>query len=373
MFGRSGNQVGETRADIPIRLDVEVPRRRPVTIKQVADLAGVSQMTVSRVFNHPDAVKQDTRVRVEKAVKTLNYRPNLMARNLAGGNSQLLGLPFHGVNSAYMTKLLVEAIRICRERGHHLLVEDITETGDGNLDGEDVLKRLKSLSLDGLIIPPHLARDNDFIGQLALQTYNSVILGAGTNVETNLAKVSSDDRGGSRKITRYLIERGHTHIGFIGGLSDSPAGRARKLGFELALTDFDIAPDPALMLRGDYSIQSGMYAGEKLLSLKIPPTAVVCANDDMAAGLMMSAIKRGIKLPDELSVVGYDNTSIAVQAWPGITTVQQPIRRMTELTIDYLTNGEFPTDMPHTKQISETHIEVYDMQIVERESVARLS
>lgn len=373
MSDRSGTQVGETREDIPSRSDIHVPQRRAVTIKQVADLAGVSQMTVSRVFNHPDAVKQDTRVRVEKAVKTLNYRPNLMARNLAGGNSQLLGLPFHGVNSAYITKVLIAALGICRERGHHLVVEDITETEDGKTDSEDILKRLKSLSLDGLIVPPHLARNNVVMNQLALQPYMSVLLGAGANVETDIAKVSSDDRGGSRKVTRYLIEKGHTHIGFIGGPADYPAGRARKLGLELALTDFDIAPDPALMLRGDYSIQSGMIAGEKLLSLKVPPTAVVCANDDMAAGLMMSALRRGIKLPDELSIVGYGDTTIAIQAWPNITTVRQPIKLMTQLSIGYLTEGEFPSDVPLTKRISDNHIEVSEVEIVERESVARLS
>ena len=131
-------------------------KRQPITIKEVAEEAGVSQMTVSRVLNKQKLVKESTRLRVEAAIAALNYRPNLMARGLAGGKSKLIGLAYYNPSPSYLSALLVSALKECRDLGHHLVIEDLSDI-EGVLDNSVIVKRLSSIRLDGLILAPPLS------------------------------------------------------------------------------------------------------------------------------------------------------------------------------------------------------------------------
>ena len=349
-----------------------VPRRRAITIKDVAELAGVSQMTVSRVLNLSASVKPDTRERVQSAIAELNYRPNPMARNLARGQALLLGLLYHNSSSAYLSELLVSALRTSRQLGHHLVVEDMEELENGALDGETAAARLNFLSLDGLIIPPLRAEQASLVDDLVKLNTRIVILGDMDGVP-DICRISFDDRGGARSLAKYLIDKGHRRIGFVSGPDTCPAARARKMGFDLALTDHDLPLMPELLRAGDYTLRSGVRAAEQLLDLDEPPTAIFCANDDMAAGVMAVAHRRGVKIPDQLSVTGFDDTSIAPVAFPGLTTIHQPISLMARLAVKALSDIEIRDDDENVRRLSEHHIQVTKIEIVERNTVADLT
>ena len=346
-----------------------VPKRRAITIKDVADLAGVSQMTVSRVLNLSASVKPDTRERVQAAIAELNYRPNPMARSLARGQSLLLGLLYHNTSSAYLSQLLVSALRTSRQLGHHLVVEDIDELPDGTFDGETTTTRLNVLSLDGLIVPPLQTQQAGLIDHLSKLNTKLVMLGD-MDGSPDISRVSFDDRGGARAMTRYLIEKGHKRIAFMSGPASCSASRARKMGFDLALTDHDLPLMPELYIEGDYSLLSGAQLANNLLDLDDPPTAIFCANDDMATGVMATANRRGLVVPDDLSVTGFDDSEISWIAFPGLTTVRQPISLMANLAVKLISNVEIREDDPAVRFLSDKHLQVQTIEIVERSTVA---
>lgn len=296
-------------------------RSRSITIKEVAELAEVSQMTVSRVLNQSDAVREETRKRVQDAIRQLNYRPNLMARNLARGKSLLLGVLYQNSSSAYLGEMMVTALKTCRQEGHHLVLEDMPQSEDGSIQPQAIADRLALVGLDGLIVTPLLARTSELIDTLAEQIPQMVVLGT-NNLNSGITRISFDDFSGAKKLTEALINKGHKRIAFLSGHADCPASIARRDGFEAAMADAGLKMTSDLMIEGEYNLETGMAAGDKLLSQSKRPTAVFCANDDMAAGVQLAAHRKGLKLPDDLSVAGFDDTAIANLVWPQITTVR---------------------------------------------------
>ena len=346
-----------------------MPKRRAITIKDVADLAGVSQMTVSRVLNLSASVKPDTRERVQAAIAELNYRPNPMARSLARGQSLLLGMLYHSTSSSYLSELLVSALRTSRQLGHHLVLEDIDEQPDGTFDGETTVTRLNMLSLDGLIIPPLQVQQAGLIDHLIKLNTKLVLLGELDDLP-DINRISFDNRAGARAMAHYLIERGHKRIAFMSGPASCPVSRARKMGFDLALTDHDLPLMPELCIEGDYSLLSGARLANDLLDLDDPPTAIFCANDDMATGVMATANRRGLVVPDDLSVAGFNDSEISRLAFPGLTTVRQPISLMANLAVKLISNVEIREDDPAVRSLTDKHIQVRTIEIVERNTVA---
>ena len=328
-------------------------------------------MTVSRVLNYSSAVKPATRERVQSAIDELNYRPNVMARSLARRQSLLIGLLYHNASSAYLSELLVSTLKYSRELGHHLMIEDLPETDDGTFDSDLIISRLQNLGLDGIILPPLLSRNEGLVGVLSELNSRLVVLGQ-LEGAPQIARVSFDDRGSARAMTRYLIDRGHRRIGFVSGLKDCLAGKARKMGFDLALTDHDIPLNPDLCVEGDYTLRSGVRAAEKLLNMDEPPSAIFCCNDDMAAGVLVAAHRRGMSVPKDISVTGFDDTYISSITWPGFTTIRQPIAQMAELAMTFMSGGEFPEDDDITR-LSDKHVQVNTVEIIERDSVADLT
>jgi len=311
-------------------------KRQPITIKEVAEKAGVSQMTVSRVLNKQNLVKESTREKVEAAITARNDRPKLMARGLAGGRSKLLGLAYYNPSPSYLSALVVSALKHCRDLGHHLVIEDLSDIEDG-LDTAIILKRLSSIQLDGLILAPPLSGNSKLLELIQDIGIPTVLLGS-TDSRFKQSSVVFDDAAAAYTMTGHLIELGHTRIGFIRGPHELPWSRMRQEGYEKALVDNGIEIDKALIVEGDFTFRSGMHGGDALLGIQDRPTAIFASNDDMAAGVIAAAQRRAIQIPKELSVVGFDDTAIAAAIWPRLTTVRQPIAEMAQASVDIISN-----------------------------------
>ena len=338
-------------------------KRQPITIKEVAEKAGVSQMTVSRVLNKQKLVKESTRERVEAAIAALNYRPNLMARGLAGGKSKLIGLAYYNPSPSYLSALLVSALKHCRDLGHHLVIEDLSDIED-DLDTSSIVKRLSTIRLDGLILTPPLSGNSALLKLIHELGIPTVLLG-NTNPGASQSSVVFDDMAAAYTMTEHLIRRSHRRIGFIRGPLEHPSSRQRQEGYEKALADHGIAPDKSLIYEGDYTFRSGMASGDQLLDNAEPPTAIFASNDDMAAGVIAAAQRRSLQIPAQLSVVGFDDTAIAAAIWPRLTTVRQPIAEMAEASVDII------SDITSADWNGEAVDEVNtNIQIIERESLA---
>ena len=264
--------------------------------------------------------------------------------------------------------MMATALRKCREGGHNLSLEDMASH---KMDGRAIADHLANSGLDGLIISPMRSLKSDLLTAISDNVPRMVMLGA-RQADEGFARVSFDERAGAKKLTGTLIALGHKRIGFISGEGDCASAKARREGFVEALEDANLPVDESLIVSGEYTVETGMSAGMHLLDLKTPPSAIFCANDDMAAGVILAAHRKGMSLPEDLSVVGFEDTAIAKLAWPQLTTIRQPIARMTEIAVDYLSKGQFPSDLPNTRMLDDTHLQITDMELIERKSVASL-
>lgn len=337
-------------------------RRGQATLREVADRAGVSQMTVSRVLNTPDLVRHETRARVHEAMDALSYRPNLMARSLAGGSSLFLGLVCDNPSNSYLAELLIGALGACRGAGHHLVIEEVTDAEAG--DPQGVARRLRQGGLDGVVLAAPRSDDPELAEALRRLGVPFVLISPGHAAAGSLS-VAIDDEVGARAVTRHLIEAGHRRIGFIQGPSGQTASAARRRGYEAALAEAGVAADGSLVAGGDFTYESGVKAAETLMDLASRPTAMFASNDDMAAGAIAAAGRRGLRVPDDLSVAGFDDTQVARTIFPALTTIHQPIREMAVEAVAMLAEACAAAVPPAPRR------HLADVRLVARESVGR--
>ena len=309
-------------------------KRQNATIKAVAELANVSQMTVSRVLNDQDTVRDSTRKRVQTAMRELNYRPNIMARNLAGRSGLFIGLIYRNPSYGYLSEFLMGALNACRELGHYLIVEEPL-VDDNMVDLDLIEKRFLDTSVQALIVIPPLSDDPKLIETLQSIGIPFVCVSPNPDLEIGLS-VGMDDRDAAEDMTEYLLSMGHRRIALITGPRDLVSSELRLNGFKDAMGKHDLEIDPSLLVSGDFTYVSGMQAASELLSSDEPPTAIFACNDDMASGAIAAAHKLGLDVPLDVSVVGFDDTANASAMWPPLTTVRQPIREMAHSAIKSL-------------------------------------
>lgn len=308
-----------------------------VTIIDVAERAGVSFKTVSRVMNREPNVRADTREKVLAAAAELGYRPNIGARSLAGSRSFLIGLLFDNPSEAYVSKLQLGATAQCRERGYHLLIEPL-DSRAADLAAATA-ERLSAISLDGVILTPPICDDAAVLDYLEARGTPYVRVSPERDRD-RAPWVGMDDVAAAAAMTRRLLELGHREIGFIEGDPSHGATGLRRQGHLAALDEAGVAPRPELIRPGRFDFRSGFEAAEALLALDRPPTAIFASNDDMALGATMAAHRRGLDLPAQLSIAGVDDIPAAAAVWPRLTTVRQPIYEMAAAAVDLLTSGE---------------------------------
>jgi LacI family transcriptional regulator len=330
-------------------------------------------MTVSRVLNRRETVKESTRVKVEEAISELNYRPNLLARGLAGGKSFFIGLVFHNPSNTYLGELLVGALQACRDEGHHLVIEDFTAE-DISQHGPAFVERLGGAGLDGVIVAPPISEDDSILDALAAAQIVTVLIAPKDVSKTDIS-VSIDDAKAAEEMTEHVLEHGHRRIGFIRGPDNQSSSRRRFCGFKAAMARHGIAVDEGYVAQGDYTYRSGMLAAEAILALPERPTAIFASNDDMAAGVVASAQRLGIMVPDDLSVVGFDDTMFATAIWPQLTTVRQPIADMAAESVHLLSRHLRAHEPEADSDDAASEMErnaVLDVEIVTRGSLRRI-
>ena len=306
--------------------------RGGVTIEDVAREAGVSAMTVSRVINSEANVRDKTRERVREAIKQLRYSPNLAARSLAAGDATHIGLLYSNPSAAYLSQFLVGALESARKAGSHLVIE-ACETEDEE-EQRQVARLFANAEVEGVILPPPLSESVPILTELAI-TRTPVVTVAMGQVYENALNVRIDDFAAAHEMTDYLLGLGHRRITHIKGHPDHIAAKERERGF-LAAMKAAGAAEYARIEQGFFTFKSGLDAAERALAATDPPTAIFAANDDMAAAVISVAHRRSLRVPADLSVVGFDDTSPATTVWPELTTIRQPVSAMASAALDML-------------------------------------
>ncbi len=292
------------------------------TIKDVAKLAGVSFKTVSRVINNEPSVGQALQEKVWEAVKTLNYQPNLSARHLRGRPSSI-GFIYDNPNSHYVIDIQHGILEECRRQGYELVIHPCDSKSDGIV--EELAAMVRRSQVAGLVLTPPLSETPSIVAALVEQKVKFVRILSGTAAPDALSPcVYIDDHRAALEITQYLIDLGHQHIGFLGGEEAHRSSGERLEGYKAALLHNGLEVEPRLILEGEYSFESGVQRTKQLLRETQQPTAIFACNDEIAAGTLFAARLMGIKVPQELSIVGFEDSPFSRQTWPKLTTAMQP-------------------------------------------------
>ena len=305
----------------------------PVTIKHVAERAQVSPKTVSRVINGEEHVRPEVRERVQRVVAELDYRPNAFARGLSSSRSFLVGLFFDDPASGYAAEVQRGALERCRAFSHHLVIEVVERERPDWLAQID--STLRALKLSGAILTPPVCDWVELLDLFEAHEIPVVRLSPGIMVDRT-PQVRIDDRAAAREMTERLLALGHRDIAFIRGNPTHSASARRWQGFSDATRAAGISVPPRRVLQGDFSFRTGLAAAEATLASEDRPTAIFASNDEMALAVLVVAMRHGIVVPDQLSVVGFDDAPVARMAWPKLTTIHQPNAELATTAVDLL-------------------------------------
>jgi LacI family transcriptional regulator len=312
----------------PDTREIQVRARKSVpTINDVAALAGVSKRTVSRVINKSDKVNERTRLKVQAVIDELNYSPSSQARGLAAKRSFLLGL-IYDLPTLFINDVQKGILSVCHDEGYDIVVHPC-EIGSDQLFS-DVRRFVNRSKVDGVIMLPPVSEIHElgqllddigvphvrFSSELSKQPWRLVV--------TNYVPAVTD-------MTDHLVELGHRNIGFISGPKEHVSSQKRQEAFVHALAAHGLELNEEFVVEGAFTYESGTSAAEKLLSKKERPTAIFAANDEMAFGVMNVANAMHIKVPDDLSIVGFDGTDFATFVIPSLSTICRPTREMASL------------------------------------------
>jgi len=332
------------------------------TINDVAKHAGVSIKTVSRVTNNESSVRQATRDKVMASIASLNYQPNLAARNLATTKSYNIAFIYDNPNAYYIIDMQNGILNECRNQGYELLIHPCNAKSPNIID--ELITMIKQAQIAGIVLTPPFSERPEFIERLTLSNIAFVrILSGSVAPDKRSSCILVDDHKAAYDITQHLVELGHTRIAFLSGGQAHQSTFERLNGYKTALNDNNIALDPSLIIDGEYSFESGVNGANHLLDLDVQPTAIFSCNDEIAAGALFASRLRNIDIPQQLSIVGFENSPFSRQTWPKLTTADQPNQQIAQhatalLIADSKANG------------SAFVSEVFTPQLVTRDSSA---
>jgi LacI family transcriptional regulator len=311
----------------------EAKFRGRATIRDIADLAGVSIATVSRVLNDRPDVAPETRETVMQVVREHGFSTNRGARGLSSGRTGIIGLTLPLVNDAYFGPMLSGAAEALYEADMRIILCPTLHQHDREVS---LLERLMRGTTDGAILMlPEESEDE--LRTLQRQGYPFVVVDPRDRPPDGIPCVSAMHAWGAKQATEHLLGLGHRRIGAIAGSPGWYATEERLAGFRGALAGVGILPDPELIVYSDWRIPRGTEAAEQLLALPDPPTAIFGFNDNVAIGALNAARKRGLEVPRDLSIVGFDDTFQATIVTPTLTTVSQPLAEMGRMGVSLLT------------------------------------
>ncbi|KAF1696219.1 MULTISPECIES: LacI family DNA-binding transcriptional regulator [Pseudoxanthomonas] len=297
---------------------------KAATINDIARLAGVSKKTVSRIINHSPLVRKDTREKVETLMREVGYTPDPLARGLAFRRSFLIGMVYDNPTAQYIVDMQYGALDALRESGFELVVHPCDTRSPGYIDG--VRRFVQQQKLHGVMLIPRASEDQNLADMLAEMScrYTRIVPVGFEDHDGRM--IVTHDRDGAAEAADYLLTLGHRDIALITGPLAYRSAIERTEGFVDALARRGVEIPKARIIEASYTFESGVAAAEKLLAGKKRPTAIFCGNDEMAAGVYKVAMRAGVSIPRDLSVIGYDDSPLASRLWPSLTSVRRHTR-----------------------------------------------
>lgn len=294
-----------------------------ITIKDVAKAAKVSPTAVSRYLNHHISLPAQTAGRINQAVSQLGYYPNQLARNLSRGQSRIIGLVTPDIANPFFAQLASAAAEEAAARGFHIL---LCSTQNDPKREVAYLELLSGRQLDGLVVLTSCAV-NDLLGQHIANRDRVVLIDEDADIQ-DVPKVFVENQQGGYLATEHLIALGHTRVAHIGGPEGLFSAKERFEGYAAALAEHGLTVDPDLVQFGLYTETFGRQATQKLLELPDPPSAIFAASDYVALGTLRCLHDNHLGVPDDISLVGFDDIPLASLLQPPLTTIRQPIERL---------------------------------------------
>jgi len=321
--------------------------RRPgtVSIRDVAKRAGVSIATVSRTVNHISTVNAELARRVWKAIEEVGYLPNTQARALVSGRSRMLGLIVSEITNPFFPELIQEFENLAVAQGYEVLI------GSTNYDPartESLMRRLLQRNVDGVAVMT-FGVEEDLVKKLVEREFPLVFVDAGPDLP-NIRLVQPDYAEGIRQGVQHLAALGHRHIAFISGPLEQRSPKARREAFLKSMSELGLKVPPEHLVEGTHTMEGGIAAMEQLLTLDELPTAVMCSNDMTAIGALHALYRTTHRVPDDISVVGFDDIHLAQFMLPPLTTVQMACHDLATAAVEALRAGIEADHPRHAKK-----------------------
>jgi LacI family transcriptional regulator len=345
-----------------------------LTMTSIAKRAGVSTTTVSRVINNKPDVDENTRSRILKIIEEANYTPNPTFKGISTNKTNLVGLYTNSLDKPWTIEVLKGVTEIVNESSYHLMLFNGNSTSTNEYSNSSrISKQISQIigrgAVDGLVVIQPLT-DKDYLSDLYNEGFPLVLIDDwGYMGDMQVPRIATDNFKGAFEATNYLINLGHTKIGFITGLINVGCSQDRLNGYKAALCEAGLSLDPSLIYQGDFSIESGFMGTQALLGInngKPAFTSLFASSDNMALGAMKALLERGLQVPEDISLVGFDGIPIMEYTNPSITTVRQPMDEMGKLAVEMLIEQIEGKQPPSEKM-------VLSAELVVRNSTRRLN
>lgn len=336
---------------------MEKDKKKPTapTIMDVARESGVSYTTVSRVLNGYEFVKAATRDKVLSTAEKLGYVPNQQARSLAGGRSNLIGILVPTLDNGYIAEIIRGIDEELAISNYNLIL--YTTHRHGGKESNYVATIVNGAADGLLLVVPMLS--STYLDALRQQHFPYVLIDQSDFAEKSPV-VNATNWQGAYDATQYLIELGHRRIGFITGLPELTSAVERLEGYRTALADHQLPIEETLIVEGDFAEQGGYLAAKKLLALPTRPTAIFASNDISAFGAMQALRDHGLRIPEDISLLGFDNIPQASITHPKLTSVHQPLEQMGRMAVRMLLEQIENPDRPPRQLTLATRLIVRD-------------
>ncbi len=341
-----------------------IKRRKAITIRDVAVAAGLSPTAVSRYLNRTMVLPNESASRIEEAIRKLDYQPNGLARNLSRGSSRMIGLVIPEISNPFFASLASAVEDVAFRAGHGVLLCNTRNDPDRELS---YLRLLCTRQIDGIVYLTSHADNPELIAMMARD--ERVVLIDEDVTGVSAPRVFCENRMGGYAATRHLLEHGHARVAFIGGPEKLLSSRERYAGFEMALGESRIKRRSRFVRFGPYTADFGREVANELLTSKCPPTAIFAASDYVALGVLNAAQNLSLSIPEDLSLVGFDDMPFAALLSPPLSTVRQPIRELGEAGANLLFQliegklGELPVLRLPVELISRDSVRAVSAQI----------
>ena len=325
--------------------------KKIATIHQVAELAGVSTATVSRVFTSTNLVSEELAGRVHSAAQTLNYQPNRNARNLRTHKTSIAALVISDIENPFFTSAVKGIERVLGQSGYTLLLANSDE--DEEVEQRH-LQNLRAEGVSGVILAP--TRDDSKTYQHLMNSGLVMVAMDRVPRDLRIDRVTVNNQDGTRSAVQHLVEQGHRKIAFITGLTKLSTSCERQLGYEQAMKECGLEINPQWIQSGEFRRETGAKAMSEILNLPVKPTAVITANNLMTLGALQAIYERKLRIPEDIAIVGFDDMSWAPSLNPPLTVIAQPTYELGAVAAQLLLDRLTAPDRPYRHVILDTHL-----------------